>query len=132
EEHIEDRISGVVGAGLAVDVEEDDIGAIGHSLVDVGANHGVAYFAIVEKFDGALAVAIGVMRFDVGQQVGQRLEEVRFTGAKESADPYANPVGDGGVAEVGAVGLEKAAEMLFQFVGDNVLVQFLIHRGVVR
>ena len=76
---VEDRVTGIVGAGFAVDVEQNDIGAVGYRLVDVGADHGVAHFVLVEEGNGALAVASGIMDFDVGQQVRQRFQEVRLT-----------------------------------------------------
>ena len=79
QEDVEDRVTCVVGASFAVDVEQNDIGAVGYRLVDVGADHGVAHFVLVEEGNGALAVASGIMGFDVGQQVRQRFQEVRLT-----------------------------------------------------
>ncbi|MNQ59776.1 hypothetical protein D3C85_740370 [compost metagenome] len=132
QEYVEDRVAGIVGAGFAVDVEQDDIGGIGHGLVDVGADHGIAQLVAIEEAHGLFAVAQGITRFDVGQQVGQGFQKVRLTGAEETADPHTNAVGDGGVVEVCAVGIEETAKMPLQFVGDDVFVQLLVHGGVVR
>ncbi|MNI41954.1 hypothetical protein D3C73_962220 [compost metagenome] len=56
---------------------------------------------------------------------------MRLTRPEETADPYAHAVGDGGIVQVSTVGLEEAAEVFFQLVGDNVLIQLLVHGCVV-
>ena len=113
QEYVKDRVAGIVGAGLAVDIEQDDIGRVGDGLVDVCADHAVAHFLLVKEGDCGLAVALTVMGFDVGKQVGQGFQEVRFTRTKEARDPYADAVGDGWVAQIGAVGIKEVTKMSF-------------------
>ncbi|MCY1286006.1 hypothetical protein D9M69_383460 [compost metagenome] len=132
QEDIEDRVASVVGTRLAVDVEQNNIGAIGNGLVDICANHRIAQLVGIEEGNSIADVALSIPSPDVGQQVGQGFQEVRLTRAEEAADPDAYAVGNGRIRQVGAIGLEEAAKMLFQLVGNHILVELLVHGGVVR
>ncbi len=132
QEDIKDRIASVVGTRLAVDVEQDDIGAIGDRLVDICANHRIAQLVGIEEGNSVASVTLGIPSPDVSQQVGQGFQEVRLTRAEEAADPDAYAVGNGGIRQVGAIGLEEAAKVFFQLVGNHILVELLVHGGVVR
>ena len=84
--------------GLAVDVEEDDIGVGGDGPLDVAEEHGVLDLAL-EELDGLLALPVVRVRA-VREQVGQHLDEVRLTGAEEARNPDADLAGDVGVVRV--------------------------------
>ena len=131
QEYVKDRVTGIVGAGLAVDIEQDDIGGVGDGLVDVCADHTVAHFLLVKEGDCGLAVAFTVMGFDVGKQVGKGFQEMRLTRTKEARDPHADAVGDGWISQVGAVGVKEITKVPLQLIGYDVLVQLLVDGGVV-
>ena len=73
---------------------------------------------MAEALHGADAVHLAVL-----QQVGQHLQEVRFTTAEEAGNPHAN-IGGRGVERLQVV-IEEGDDMLLQFPGDDVLIQFL-------
>ncbi|MCY1354413.1 hypothetical protein D9M69_407890 [compost metagenome] len=98
QEDIEDRVAGIVGARLAVDVEQDDISAIGNGFVDICANHRIAHLAGIEEGNSVTGIPLGIPSLDVGQQVGQGLQEMRLARAEETTDPDAYAVGNGGIS----------------------------------
>ncbi|MCY1458034.1 hypothetical protein D9M71_753830 [compost metagenome] len=98
QEDIEDRVAGIVGARLAVDVEQDDISAIGSGFVDICANHRIAHLTGIEEGNSVTGIPLGIPSLDVGQQVGQGLQEMRLARAEETTDPDAYAVGNGGIS----------------------------------
>ena len=98
EEDREDGVPARAVVGLAVDVEEDDIGVGGDGPLDVPEEHGVLDLAL-EELDGLLALALVRVRA-VAQQVRQHLDEVRLARAEEARDPDADLPGDVGVVRL--------------------------------
>lgn len=87
----------------------------------VSQHHGILNFVVVNEIvHGALA-ADELLPI---QQVGEDFQKVRFTTAEEAGDPDA---GFGGLSHDPLfVVVEKFAEVLGQFAGDNVFFQFLL------
>src|SRR5690606_27623658 len=131
QEDVEYGVACVVGAGLAVDIEQDDVGWGVGSFLHVCADHGVAQLALVKETIRLAWVALGVVGLDVGQQVGKDFQKVGFTRAEEAGNPDADPVGNGWVVQPGIIGFEEVAEVTFQLVGDDVFVKLLEDRGFV-
>ena len=100
QEDLQDGIAVVLGIGLGVDVEQDDIGLPGHGALHVAQEHGVFELAL-EEVERALGLAgTGLFGLHVGQQVRQDLDEVRLTRTEEAGHPHAHARGDGRVVGV--------------------------------
>ena len=98
QEDSEDRVPASHGVGLAVDVEQDDIGIGGDGPLDVAKEHGILDLAL-EELDGLLALAV-VRVGAVAEKIGQHFEEVGLAGAEEARNPDANLAGHVGVVLV--------------------------------
>ena len=61
----------------------------------------------------------------IGQHVRKDLEEVRFTGAKEAADPHAHFIG--GDVERAVVHLKEIGKVALELARYHVLFQLLAH-----
>src|SRR5690606_20064201 len=89
---------------------------------------------VVEEIDrGARHAVLGGR--PVLDQVGQDLDEVRFTGPEESADPHAIAACGRGLVTVAAtaqIDVDEGPEMAVELAGDNVLVEFLPDAGGIR
>ena len=109
-------------ATLAVDVKQDRLGGNLAATTNPSGHDGIGDLAI-KVIDGALAGNLIVL-----QQIREHLEEVRFTGAKEAADPHAHVVG--GNVEGLIVRLEKVRKVALQLARHHVLVELLAHRIV--
>ena len=122
----ENRNNSILGllAGLltlGVDVEQDNVsGGVGGQL-HVCQHHSILNFVVINEIvHGALAAD----ELLPVQQVGEDFQKVRFTTAEEAGDPDA---GFGGLAHDALfVVVEKFAEVLGQFAGDNIFFQFLL------
>ncbi len=133
QEHAQDRIAPAAAVGLAVDVEQDDVGTGVDGALDVAGEHGVLDLA-VEKINRPARLAL-VADLPVLQQVGEDLQEVRLARAEEAGDPDTDEAEDtrvAGVVERVEEGAEEAAEVDVQLLGDDILVQLLPdRRGIV-
>jgi len=133
EEDREDRVAPGAVVGLAINVEEDDIGVRGDGAFDVAEEHGVFDLAF-EEFNRLPALAVVSVRA-VPQQVREDFDEVRFAGAEETRDPDTDLAGCVGVASVFegfTVSGEETAEVFVEFAGDDEFVQFLPDRGFIQ
>ena len=119
--------------GLAVDVEEEDIGRGDDRPLDVPKEHGVFHLAFKE-IHRLLALAVVRVRA-VMEQVRQHFQKVRLTGAKETRDPDAHFAGGIGVLSL-IHGIEiprdELAEMLVKFSCDDELIQLLPNGRVIK
>ena len=131
QDQVTPRAAAVVG--LAVDVEEDDIGVGDDRPLDVPKEHGVLDLAL-EELDRLLALAVVRVRAVV-EQVRQHLQEVRLAGAEEARNPDAHLAGRVGVLPL-VHGFEipgdELAEVLVEFPGDDELIQLLPDGGIVK
>ena len=129
QEDLEDDIAVRIAVGLGVDVEEDDVGTALHRALDIGQQHGVLDLLLIEELGRPLGGAVlRIHRFDVLQQVGKDLDEVRLAGTEEARDPDAHARREDGI--LGIVGsrqegIEETAEIFGELLGDDVLVEFL-------
>ena len=80
--------------GLLVDVEQQALGRDAVGLVEQAGQERVRGLGAEALGD---ALAREVLAFDVAEQVGEHLEQVRLTGAEEAGDPHAVGVGVVGV-----------------------------------
>ena len=71
--------------------------------------------ALARKLSETLC-AVELLAFDVAEQMGEHLQQVRLTGAEEAGDPHAVGVG------VVRVGLKKELKAFGRLVGQDVLV----------
>ena len=115
DEDLEQRVCLVLGdqRGLLVDVEEQALGRDGGGLLQRCDEHrviGLAQEAV------AHLVAREGLAFDVAEEVGEHLQQVRLTGAEEARDPHAV-----GVRVVGVL-LKQRGHALGGVVREDVLL----------
>ncbi len=135
-EDLQDGVALGLAVGLGVDVEQDHIGRALHRAVDVGQQHGVCDFLVIEERSGQpLLAGLGMRGFKVFQQVRQDLDEVGFAGAEKARYPDTHAVGHGRIVRAvdgGEVGIEEATQMLADLLGDDVLFELLPDAGGVH
>ena len=132
-EHREDGSAPVLSIGTAVDIKKDDIGISVCRAFDISEKQGVLDFTLEELRGPSAFRSLGVTGFPVVQQVGQDLDEVRLARPEEAGDPDAHSVGKAwimSVASSGLIGVKELAEMLVEFLGENILFQFLPYDGI--
>ena len=112
QEDVQDGVAVVIRAGLAVDVEQHHVGRFTDSLGDVCPDRAVYQLLLIKKVGGPLGITVGIKRFLIFQQVGERFQKVRFTRPKEATHPNAHAVGDRGVIQRGGVGFKKGTKVL--------------------
>ena len=79
QKHLQDGVAVGLAVGLGVDVEQDHIGRALHRALDVGQQHGVLDLLLVKELAGpTLFTGLRIVRFEVFQQIGKDLDEVRF------------------------------------------------------
>ena len=129
QEHLEDDVALVLAVGLGVDVEEHHVGTAAHRALDVGEQHRILDLVLVEEGSGAfLLPGGGVGGFEVLEQVGQDLDEVRLARAEEAGHPDAHARSEYRVVRIVGrcqVGIEEATEVFGELLCDDVLVQLL-------
>jgi hypothetical protein len=119
--------------GLAVDVEQNDIGVGGNRTFDVPKEHGVFDLALKE-LDSLPTLAVVRVRM-VLEQIRQHLQEVRLTGAEKARDPDADLsrwVGVLTMVNCVQIPRDKLAEVLVEFLGHDELIQLLPDRGIIK
>ena len=89
EEDGQDGVPARAVVGLAVDVEEDDVGVRGDGPLDVAEEHGILDLGL-EELDRPPRLARRASGSAVPQQVRQDLDEVRLARAEEAGDPDAD------------------------------------------
>ena len=94
------------------------------TLDSLGIHHRIIEF-ICEIVDDLFATDLLI-----GKQVGQHLQEVRFTTSEEAGNPYAHIIGRH-IKRITVI-VEEGNEMFFQFSGDDILSQFLLDNLVIR
>ena len=132
QEHREDGIAVAANVGSAVDVEEDDVGVAGGRLLDVAEREGIRDLGGEElsRPFGLTLVGVG----GVGEDVGEDLDQVGFTGAEEAGHPDPYPTGDvevAGVVEAGSIGTEESLDVAGELAGDHKLIELLPDGGLV-
>ena len=124
QEDTKDGVAAVTAISLAVDVEQQHIRFGGDGALDISGEHRVGDFAL-KKIDGLARDGVLADLF-VFQQVGKDLQEVRFTRTEETGDPHPySPRRILGAVQGSQVAFKKAAQMLIQLAGDDVLIQLL-------
>ena len=125
---LQDGVAVGLGIGLGVDVEQDDVGLAGHGTAHIAQQHRVLDLRLEELRRAPALAAGGVDGLQVGEQVRQDLDEVRFARTEETRHPHAHARGDGGIVRTvdgGQVGVEEAPQVIGHLLGGDVLVQFL-------
>jgi hypothetical protein len=111
---LQDDIALILAVGLGVDVEQDHIGTALHRALNIREQHRVLDLVLVEELGGPFgATVLRVHRFDVLEQVGEDLDEVRLAGAEGARDPDGHPRRENRVLRVvggSEEGVEKAAK----------------------
>ena len=91
QEHLQDGVAIGLSIGFGIDVEEDDVGLAGHGAANVAQKHRVFDLRFEELRCMPPLTAGRVGGFQVGQQVRQNLDEVRFARTEESRHPDPHP-----------------------------------------
>ena len=130
QEHLKDGITGVIGIGFAVDVEQQHVGVTGNGAGNVSRQHGIGDFVFKEVlgFAGLPFLA----HLPIGEQVGKDFDEVGFTTAEEAGDPDPHIAASlSGVIQGREIALEETAQVAIQLFGDDVFVELLPDVSVV-
>ncbi|MBG6075368.1 hypothetical protein IWX85_001193 [Polaromonas sp. CG_9.11] len=133
QEHLQDRVPLGFVVSFGINVEQDDVGsALGRTL-NVGQQHGVFDLLEIKKLVGSPFLAsLGVVCFQVFQQVRKDFDEVRLARTEEARHPHAHPLRDRsiiGTVHRRQVSIKKAAQVIADLLGDNVLLQLLPYAG---
>ena len=108
----------LVDGAFHINVEQNRLRLAAGGFVNHHEGGGIIGELLPEALDGSDS-----LNFPVLQNVGQHLQEVGFTAAKEAGNPYAG-IRSRCIKGV-AVIAEEGHEVLFQFIGDDVFVQLL-------
>ena len=109
----------LVDRAFNVDIEKDGLGLATGSLVNQHERGRIIRELLAEHFDRRNTANRLVLK-----DIGEHLQEVRFTTSKEAGDPYADIVS--GLIKGVAIVVKEADEMLLQFFCDDVLSNFLL------
>jgi hypothetical protein len=135
DEYTENQIASGRAAvvGFCIDVEENYIGVGSDCSLDVSEEHRVFDFAL-EEVDSELLLAVACV-LAVAKQVRQDLEEVGFTGSKETRDPdphFACRIRVFTLIDCLQIPIDELSKVLVEFFGYNELVELLPNGGVVE
>ena len=126
QENIDDRILILLATcvALGIDIKKDHVRGRLRRQLHIRQNHRIGDFLVFHKVIERAPVA----HLLILQQIGQNLQEVRFTASKEAGDPDAHLRcrTDNSFLISG----EEIRKMLLQFPGDDIFFQFLGYVGL--
>ena len=111
-------LGGAAGAALRSNIEQDHICTYALCRTNIRQNLGIGDLVVLDKvFQRRLS-----FHLLIADQIGEHLQEVRFTTSKETRDPDADPICIR--TDTPTIIGEKCRKMLLQFLRHNIFLKF--------